>query len=150
MAEQQYVIFQLEKETYGIDIAKVWEIITPKAVTKVPHAASFIEGIINLRGKVIPVIDLRKRFGLSSGEHRHSERIVIIEIEGNTLGMTVDGVSEVLQINTEAVEAPPSVVTDVDSDYLAGVAKLEDRLIILLNLDKVLTHQEKQVLGEVC
>lgn len=149
MAEHQYVIFHLNKETFGIDIAKVWEIITPQTVTKVPHSSSFIEGIINLRGKVIPVIDLRKRFGLSSDEHNRSERIVIIEIAGNTLGMTVDGVSEVLLINSEMIESPPSMISEVDADYLEGVAKLEERLIILLNLDKVLTQQEKQVLGEV-
>lgn len=150
MAEQQYVIFQLEKETFGIDIAKVWEIITPKTITKVPHTASFIEGIINLRGQVIPVIDLRKRFGLPTGERTRSERIVVIEIEGNTLGMFVDGVSEVLHINSDQVEAPPPAVTNVDSDYLAGVAKLEERLIILLNLDKVLANHEKLALEKVC
>lgn len=149
MAEHQYVIFHLSKETFGIDIAKVWEIITLQAITKVPHTASFIEGIINLRGKVIPVLDLRRRFGLPSVEENRSMRIVVIEIEGNTLGMIVDGVSEVLRINSEIVEATPPAISNVDSDYLEGVAKLEDRLIILLNLDKVLTHHEKQALEEL-
>lgn len=147
--EKQFVVFQLGKETYGIDIAKVWEIITMQPITKVPHTASFIEGIINLRGRVIPVLDLRKRFDLPVTEHTRATRIVVVEIEGNTLGMIVDGVSEVLRISSDIVEAPPPAITDVDSDYLEGVAKLDDRLVILLNLDKVLNKQEKQVLEQM-
>ncbi|MDA8213623.1 MAG: chemotaxis protein CheW [Clostridia bacterium] len=147
--EKQFVVFQLSKETYGVDIAKVWEIITMQPITKVPHTAEFIEGILNLRGRVIPVIDLRKRFGLPQDEFTRSTRIVVIEISGNTLGMIVDGVSEVLRISSDIVEAPPPAISNVDADYLEGVAKLEDRLIILLNLDKVLNKQEKIELENV-
>jgi len=144
--EKQFVVFQLSKETYGVDISKVWEIITMQPITQVPHTAEFIEGIINLRGRVIPVIDLRKRFNLPEDEFTRSTRIVVIEISGNTLGMIVDGVSEVLRIPSDIVEPPPPAITNIDADYLQGVAKLEDRLIILLNLDKVLTKQEKMEL----
>jgi purine-binding chemotaxis protein CheW len=140
---KQFVVFQLSKETYGVDIAKVWEIITMQTITTVPHTAEFIEGILNLRGKVIPVIDLRRRFGLPQDEFTRNTRIVVIEISGNTLGMIVDGVSEVLRISSDIVEAPPLAISNIDADYLEGVAKLEERLIILLNLDKVMNKQEQ-------
>lgn len=144
--EKQFVVFQLSKETYGVDIGQVSEIITMQQITKVPHTIEFIEGIINLRGRVIPVVDLRKRFGLAHDEITRNTRIVVIEIGGNTLGMIVDGVSEVLRISSDVVEAPPPAITNVDADYLDGVAKLEDRLIILLNLEKVLNKQEQMEL----
>lgn len=147
--EKQFVVFQLGKETYGVDISTVWEIITMQPITQVPHTADFIEGIINLRGIVIPIIDLRKRFQLPYGEYTRATRIVVIEISGNTLGMIVDGVSEVLRISSDIVEPPPPVITNIDADYLQGVAKLEDRLIILLNLDKVLTKQERMELETI-
>lgn len=144
--EKQFVVFQLGKETYGVEISKVWEIITMQPITQVPHTAEFIEGIINLRGRVIPVIDLRKRFELAHEDFTRATRIVVIEISSNTLGMIVDGVSEVLRISSDIVEPPPPAITNIDADYLQGVAKLEDRLIILLNLDKVLTRQERMEL----
>lgn len=149
MAEKQFVVFQLSKETYGVDIGQVSEIITMQQITKVPHTIEFIEGIINLRGRVIPVVDLRKRFGLPHDEITRNTRIVVIEIGGNTLGMIVDGVSEVLRIAGDIVEAPPPAITSVDADYLEGVAKLEDRLIILLNLEKVLSKQEQKELENI-
>lgn len=142
MSEQQYVIFQLGKETFGVDIAKVWEIINFQHITKVPQAAEFIEGIINLRGKVIPVLDLRKRFCLEAIEDSKAMRIIVVEIKGNVMGIMVDGVSEVLRINSDIVEAPPAAITNVDVDYLEGVAKLEDKLIIMLNIEKVLSAGE--------
>ncbi|MHB8172823.1 MAG: chemotaxis protein CheW [Thermincolia bacterium] len=141
--EKQFVVFQLSKETYGVDISKVWEIIIMQPITQVPHTAEFIEGIINLRGRVIPVIDLRKRFNLFQEEYTRSTRIMVIEISGNTLGMIVDGVSEVLRISSDIVEPPPPAIINIDADYLQGVAKLEDRLVILLNLDKLLSKQER-------
>lgn len=149
MAENQYVIFQVGQETFGISIAKVWEIITPQTITKIPYTSGFIEGVINLRGKVIPIIDLRKRFCLPVGEQTQSERIMVVEIKGNTLGMIVEGVSEVLQINSEAVESVSPELTEIDSTYLEGIAKLEDRLIILLDVNEVLSHRERLVLDEL-
>lgn len=142
MSEKQYVIFQLGNETFGLDIAKVWEIINFQNITKVPQAAEFIEGIINLRGKVIPVLDLRKRFALSTNEDSHAIRIIVVEIQGNIMGIMVDGVSEVLRISSEIVEAPPPAITNLDAEYLEGVAKLDDKLIIMLNIEKVLSNQE--------
>ncbi|HEX3032874.1 MAG TPA: chemotaxis protein CheW [Bacillota bacterium] len=141
MAEQQYVIFQLGQETFALDIAKVWEIINFQQITKVPQATEFIEGIINLRGKVIPVLDLRRRFGLSAVDDNKAMRIIVVEIAGHVTGLMVDGVSEVLRFSDEIVEAPPAAVTNVDEDFIEGVAKLQDRLIIILCIEKVLASR---------
>lgn len=141
--EQQLVVFELNNEVYGVDIAKVQEIIRMQNITQVPRAPQFVEGVINLRGRVIPVVDLRKRFGFATTEHSKQSRIVVVEIEGQTIGMIVDGVSEVLRVPTASIEPPSPVVTTLDSDYLRGIAKLEDSLIILLQLDKILSDAEK-------
>lgn len=140
--EQQLVVFELNNEVYGVDIAKVHEIIRMQNITQVPRAPQFVEGVINLRGRVIPVVDLRKRFGFAKTEHSKQSRIVVVEIDGQTIGMIVDGVSEVLRIPTASIEPPSPVVTTLDSDYLKGIAKLEDSLIILLQLDKILSDSE--------
>src|ERR687888_2756041 len=107
--EQQLVVFQLGAELYGVEIARVHEIIRLQAVTRVPRAPAFVEGVINLRGKVIPVVDLRRRFGLPPAEHTRASRIVVVELGDHVVGITVDGVSEVLRVDTATVE-PPSPV----------------------------------------
>lgn len=145
--ELQLVTFKIGKEEFSVDILKVQEIIRTMEITRVPRSPEFVEGVINLRGKVIPVIDLRKRFGLSKIEHDHDTRIIVVESTGKTVGMVVDSVSEVLRLNASTVEPPPEIVGGVDSEYIDGVGKLEDRLIILLNLDKVLSPKETQVLS---
>ncbi|MCC6792627.1 MAG: chemotaxis protein CheW [Thermomicrobiales bacterium] len=136
--EQQLVVFELGREVYGVDIAAVQEIIRMQEITKVPRAPRFVEGVINLRGKVIPVVDLRHRFGLDHADRTRASRIVVVDIGDHTIGMVVDGVSEVLRITDDCVEPPSPVVTTLDSDYLRGIAKLEERLVILLELDQVL------------
>ncbi|MBI5893002.1 MAG: chemotaxis protein CheW [Deltaproteobacteria bacterium] len=145
--ELQLVTFKIGKEEFSVDILKVQEIIRTMEITRVPRSPEFVEGVINLRGKVIPVIDLRKRFGLSKIEHGHDTRIIVVESTGRTVGMVVDSVSEVLRLDASTVEPPPEIVGGVDSEYIDGVGKLEDRLIILLNLDKVLSPKETQVLS---
>ena len=150
--EEQLVVFDLANESYAVDIGAVHEIIRMQHITEVPRAPHFVEGVINLRGKVIPVIDLRRRFGLAGGEHGRASRIVVVDVGEHTIGIVVDGVSEVLRIPKSTIEPPSPVVTTVDSGYLRGIAKLEDRLIILLELDKVLTavdqHAVDGVLGD--
>jgi purine-binding chemotaxis protein CheW len=146
--EQQLVVFELNKEVYGVDIAKVHEIIRMQNITQVPRAPEFVEGVINLRGRVIPVVDLRQRFGFPKAEYSKQSRIVVVEIDGQTIGMVVDGVSEVLRVSTSSIEPPSPVVTTLDSDYLKGIAKLEDRLIILLQLDKILSDAERAEAAE--
>lgn len=144
--EQQLVVFQLGAELYGVEIARVHEIIRLQTVTHVPRAPSFVDGVINLRGKVIPVVDLRRRFGLASADHSRASRIVVVEIGDQVVGIVVDGVSEVLRVSTAIVEPPSPVVAGIDSEYLNGIAKLPDRLVILLDLDRILARDERRAL----
>jgi purine-binding chemotaxis protein CheW len=147
--EQQLVVFQLGAEFYGVDIARVHEIIRMQGVTRVPRAPSFVEGVINLRGKVIPVVDLRRRFGLPSAEHTRASRIAVVEIGEQVVGIVVDGVSEVLRVSSSVVEPPSPVVAAIDSEYVQGIAKLPDRLVIMLDLDRVLAREERRALDTV-
>jgi purine-binding chemotaxis protein CheW len=144
--ERQLVVFQLGAELYGVEIARVHEIIRLQSVTKVPRAPAFVEGVINLRGKVIPVVDLRRRFGLPTVDHTRASRIVVVELGDQVVGIVVDGVSEVLRVNTTTVEPPSPVVAGIDSEYLHGIAKLSDRLVILLDLDRILAREERRAL----
>lgn len=145
----QLVTFSIGEEEFGVDILKVQEIIRTMEITKVPRAPEFVEGVINLRGKVIPIIDLRRRFGLDFKPHDKDTRIIVIEINNIVVGFVVDAVSEVLRIPTNTVEPPPPVVAGVDSDYISGVGKLQDRLLILLDLDKLLSGEDLDMLGSV-
>ncbi len=142
----QLVTFSIGEEEFGVDILKVQEIIRMMEITKVPRAPDFVEGVINLRGKVIPIIDLRKRFGLSTRDHDKHARIIVIEINNMIVGFVVDSVSEVLRIPSNTVEPPPPVVSGLESEYISGVGKLEDRLLILLDLDRLLSGEERDVL----
>jgi purine-binding chemotaxis protein CheW len=147
-SEQQLVVFDLASEAYGVDIGAVREIIRLQDITKVPRTPDFVEGVINLRGKVIPVVDLRKRFMVPVAEQTDDNRIVVVDIGGEDIGVVVDAVTEVLRILSDSVEPPSSVITTKDSDYLMGICKLESRMIILLDLERVLSDEEKSVLVE--
>jgi len=116
------------------------------AVTHVPRAPQFMEGVINLRGQLIPIIDLRTRFGMQRAEHTKNTRIVVTEIGAKRVGMVVDSVSEVLRLPVDAIEDAPDMITGVDTEYIRGVGKIEDRLIILLDLAKIITGAEKREL----
>ena len=140
--ERQLVVFDLGGELYGVDIGTVREIIRMQEITHVPNAPEFVEGVTNLRGKVIPVIDLRRRFGMKEGEETSETRIVVVDIGGEDMGVRVDAVTEVLRITEQLIEQPSSVVTTVDSYYMEGIANLGERLIILLDLTKVLSQEE--------
>jgi purine-binding chemotaxis protein CheW len=147
--EEQIVVFELAGQTYGVDIASVAEIIRMESITKVPRAPEFVEGVINLRGKIIPVIDLRLRFSLPEGDHTGQSRIIIVEIGEMTIGMIVDAVLEVLRIPLDSIEPPPAIVNEVDVIYLRGIALWERRMIILLNIDKILYADEKETLEDI-
>ena len=147
--EQQLVVFDLASEAYGVDISAVREIIRLQEITQVPRTPEFVEGVINLRGKVIPVIDLRRRFGLSVGEENKDNRIVVVDIGGQDIGVIVDAVTEVLRISSELVEPPSSVITTSESEYLLGIAKLDGRMIILLDLQEVLSEAEQVSLEDM-
>lgn len=146
--EKQLVVFDLDSESYGVDIGAVREIIRMQEITRVPRTPEFVEGVINLRGKVIPVVDLRKRFGLNAGEQNKDNRIVVVDIGGQDIGVVVDAVTEVLRIHASAIEPPSSVITSADSEYLLGIAKLDDKMIILLELESVLSDKEKDILSQ--
>ena len=145
----QLVTFGVEGEEYGVEILSVKEIIRMVQVTKVPRSPDFVEGVINLRGRIIPIIDLRKRFGLNSRARDKETRIIVVELSGITVGFVVDSVSEVLRIPADTVEPPPPVVSGAEADYISGVGKLEDRLLILLDLDKVMSQAERQMLSSM-
>jgi purine-binding chemotaxis protein CheW len=139
VAEKQMVLFELGSETYGLDIATVHEIIRMQPITKVPKAPAYVEGVINLRGKVIPVIDIGKRFGFEKAERAKNNRIVVVYLQDTTLGIIVDAVTEVARIPNDSVEPVSDVVTTGNSDYLQGIAKLANKMVILLALEKLLS-----------
>lgn len=139
----QLVSFDLGSEEFAVDIGAVQEIVRMPEITKVPRTLGFVEGVVNLRGKIIPVVDLRKRFQLPASEATKSTRIIIVTIAKRTVGMIVDGVSEVLRLDASLVEtAPEMVASQVESSFLRGIAKLEGRLLILLDLDLILNPEE--------
>jgi purine-binding chemotaxis protein CheW len=145
----QLVSFKIANEEFGVDILNVQEINKMTTITKVPNAPEFVEGVINLRGRVIPVIDLRTRLNLARKEHDKDTRIIVVEIEQSTVGFIVDAVSEVLRIPLSTFEAPPSIATGVDSEFIKSVGKLEDRLLILIDLNKILSTSDKESLKKV-
>ncbi len=145
----QLVSFNIGDEEFGVDILQVQEINRMVTITSVPNAPEFVDGVINLRGKVIPIIDLRARFGLKRKEHDKNTRIIVVELSGNVVGFVVDAVREVLRIQRSVTEPPPSVVAGIHADYITAVGKLEDRLLILLDLDKVFSLEEHDALKEV-
>ena len=147
--ERQLVVFDLSGEAYGVSIAAVREIIRMQSITYVPDTPDFVEGVINLRGNVNPVVDLRKRFGLTVSGETDDSRIVVVDISGENIGVIVDAVTEVLHVAEDAIEPTSALMTTKDSYYIEGIAKLGDRLLILLDLERVLSAGEREVLAEV-
>lgn len=145
----QLVSFKIGDEEFGVDILKVQEINRMLQVTRVPNAPDYVDGVINLRGKVIPIIDLRTRLNMPRKEHDKDTRIVVVELSGRVVGFVVDAVSEVLRIPKSVTEPPPSVVSGIDAEYITAVGKLEDRLLILLDLERILSAEENQRLKAV-
>ena len=148
--ESKYLTFAMDKEEYGIGILKVREIIGMMPVTPVPQTPEHVKGVINLRGKVIPVVDLRLRFGMESIDYTERTCIIVVEIAGQAetvlIGIVVDSVSEVLNIKGEDVEDTPTFGAKLDTDYILGMAKMEGGVKILLDIDRVLTAEEIAVL----
>jgi len=145
----QLVTFSIGEEEFGVNILQVQEIIRTMEITNVPRAPEFVEGVINLRGKVIPIVDMRSRFGLDAKGHDKYTRIIVVEFDNIIVGFVVDSVSEVLRIPANSVQPPPPVVAGMDSDYIDGVGKLEDRLLILLDLNSLLNNEEMDALSGV-
>ncbi len=138
----QLVSFRLAQEEYGIEITKVQEIILMGEITRVPQTPPYIKGLINLRSTVIPIVDLRLRFGLQPEAQTDETRIMVVNVRQKTVGIIVDAVSEVLRIAKEQIAPPPPTVAGLGRDYLTGLVKLENRLLILLEIDKILGAEE--------
>ncbi len=147
--EIQLVIFRLGVEEYGVPITQVQEINLLSKPTKIPNSPVFLEGVINLRGRIIPVVDLKKRFALDHTKYTKDARIMIVEVNESVIGVIVDEVLEVLRLPAGSIEPPPPVIAGITAAYLDGVGKLDDRLFILLNMDKVLTVSEQEELERV-
>ncbi|OIJ17855.1 chemotaxis protein CheW [Anaerobacillus alkalidiazotrophicus] len=140
--EIKVIVFQLKDEEYGVEVSQVRSIERIQHITRVPRTPDFVKGVINLRGVVTPIINLRNRFDLEEIETTDSTRIIIVAVGEMEVGLIVDAANDVVDISTNIVEPPPEVVGGIEADYLRGVAKLDKRLLILLNLDKVLNPKE--------
>lgn len=143
----QLVVFSIGKELYGVGIGSVHEIVKVPDITEVPDAPRFLVGVINLRGKIVPVVDLRKRLNLRDADLTKSSRVLITENDGRLVGLLVDAVSEVLKLPPDAVEAPPEMIASIGVEYITGVAKIETRLIILIELARVLSVEDMKRVG---
>jgi purine-binding chemotaxis protein CheW len=148
--EREIVVFRLAESVYGIDIDVVREIIRMQGITPVPNAPDFIEGVTNLRGKICPVMDMRRRFGLPLARITADSRIVVIEIDGEDVGMIVDAVEEVLRLPGSSVEPPPlREVKSINTDIIEGIANLGTRLIVLFDVDRILSDGPEGELEEI-
>lgn len=143
--EEHVVIFRLADEYYALDIQAVQEIVRMQAITSIPGADAWVEGITNLRGRVVPVIDLRRRCGIDTSEYTAETRIVVVGSANGMVGLIVDAVSEVMRIPSEQIEPPSSIVSVPENSYLRGVAKLDDRLVSLMDLEGVLPAAESEL-----
>jgi purine-binding chemotaxis protein CheW len=143
----QLVSFALANETYGIEITKVREIILITEITRIPQTAHYVKGLINLRSTVIPVIDLRILFGLPEAEKTDDSRIMVLQARGRTTGIMVDAVSEVLRVKKDQIAPPPPAVAGLGKEYLTGLVRLEKQLLILLDIDQILGHDEAAALA---
>jgi len=145
----QLVSFSVGEELFAVDILSVQEINRMLELTKVPQSPEGIEGIINLRGRIIPVLDLRIHFHLTASELDEQSRIIVVEVLGNTIGFIVDSVHEVLRIDRSIVEPTPQMTTSIDASYVAGVAKLDGELLILLDLDQLLSVESLNKISNI-
>jgi purine-binding chemotaxis protein CheW len=145
--ELHLVGFRVGRETFGVPIAMVREIVRLPEITAVPNAADFIEGVINLRGKIVPVVDLRKRFNDAAPESGKKSRILVAEVDGQSVGLIVNSASEVLKIPPSDVEVPRNLFSEGELNYISGVGKLGGRLILILDLTKVLQRSELRSAG---
>jgi purine-binding chemotaxis protein CheW len=147
--ESQLVVFTLEKEEFACNIEDVREVLKMVRVTPLPRSLDFVEGVINLRGEVIPVIDLRKRFGLAEVERNDESRIIIVEVESRMVGLIVDSVSEVIRIQNSDIQDSPDQVAGKHTELIVGVGKVSGRLLIILNLEQILTSEEQIAIDDI-
>ncbi|SDG70668.1 purine-binding chemotaxis protein CheW [Aneurinibacillus thermoaerophilus] len=147
--EIKVIVFRLKDEEYGVEVGQVKSIERLEHITRVPRTPHFVKGVINLRGVVTPIVDLRRRFGIEETAYNEVTRIIIVAVGEVEVGLIVDSANDVIDIPVNAIEPPPAVVGGVEAVYLRGVAKLDRRLLILLNLDKVLSTEEIKQLENI-
>ncbi|MHC4885916.1 MAG: chemotaxis protein CheW [Planctomycetota bacterium] len=138
----KYLTLRLGEEVYGVDVLSIQEIIGVMEVTSVPQTPAFVKGVINLRGKVIPVVDLRLKFGMEEADHNQETCIIVVNVNDTLMGIIVDTVNEVMDIEEGQIEDPPRFGVSVDTAFILGMGKLEERVVILLNIERVLTSEE--------
>ncbi len=149
MAEEQYVVFKLMDEEYGINIMNVSEISPYQEIAKIPNVPNFVEGIINYRGNVIPIISLGKKFGMDDTEVDNNTRIIVINIQDKQIGFIVDEASQTIKIDDSQIDPASSIPSSINMKYINGVGKVDNRLIILIDLEKVLTDEEREEIQEI-
>jgi len=145
---RQFISFSVGPEEYGLELMRVKEVIRVREITWLPRAPSFVKGIINLRGDVIPIIDLRDKFGLETREHTAQTRVIVVEVEGRLMGMVVDAASQVVRIPADQLDPPP-VLGGFSQEFITGVGKIGEKLVILLNPDAILSADEKTALSSI-
>ncbi|MBN2897506.1 MAG: purine-binding chemotaxis protein CheW [Clostridia bacterium] len=149
MAEKQYVVFKLGNEKYCADIVNVGSITEFDTITKVPNTPSYIEGVINLRGEVIPIVSLKKRFNVTESQGLQDARIIIITHDGKNVGFLVDDASQVIRIDDENIEPTPAIIAGEDRKYISGVGKVDGAIVVLLDLIKILSDSELEALDAI-
>jgi purine-binding chemotaxis protein CheW len=149
MGIQQLVKFQLGDDTFGIGITQIYQILKPQQIFKVPNAPQYIEGLLNLRGKILTVFNLRKRFNMPGTENDESTRIITVKADDYLLGFIVDSVTEIIRVPDEEIENTPPALKNFDKRFLSGVAKVDDKLILLLNFKEILTLDEEQQVKDI-
>ncbi|MBS1251716.1 MAG: Chemotaxis protein CheW [Anaerolineales bacterium] len=140
--QRQFIIFRLDETEFAVPIEQVARIVRLAKCTRVPRAPAFLEGVINLHGDVVPIVDLKKRFQLVETPYDDEARIIVAEVTDQRVGLIVDAVTEILWLPTSAIEPPPAMVADISGVYLTGVATQDDRLFVILDLSRVLTTEE--------
>jgi len=138
----QVVCFKIGKEEYGIEILKVQEILKLPKITKLPKSIEYIMGVIDLRGKVIPIIDLSKKFSIKTEKNSDTARTIVVNIEGKKVGLAIDSVSHVVKVNSNEIEPPPPVVKGISGKYIVGIAKLEEGFVVVLDINKIFSKEE--------
>ncbi|MEQ2130002.1 MULTISPECIES: chemotaxis protein CheW [Caldanaerobacter] len=146
---KQIVVFKLNNEDFCVDINQVVEIIRLQTIIKVPDAPSFVEGITNLRGTVIPIIDLKKRFNLPTSEKNENNRIIVVNVTERPVGFIVDSVTEVLRVEDSTIQEAPDIIKGIGREYITSIINLNGRLIINLDLHKILTEKEKKEIEHI-
>lgn len=146
----QLVSFMLADEEYGVEVLKVREIIRMPTITKMPNVPQYVDGIINLRGKVIPIISMRRRFGLMENENSGQTRIIIMDVAGSLTGFVVDAVSEVIRIHSSEIQPPPSMVLSggIGQEFITGVFNHAERLLIIMDIDRMFSEEERETFTE--